>query len=384
MKLARGRRLGASASAIASETADPDDGVAERGPEARASALSLGGRSDSAGRRAAIELDEERHSWSCMDRGGGRQCRFGGDALLTSRTAGASGRRVRSAADSQGGRMVVAACGRRLTPQSGGRRLGSLARSPEAKGHLHVASPSRPRRLRSPGRAGTWRHCSHRDNPGGVGRGLDNPRDLDVGRGGTVYVVEAGRGGSGPCLTGRRRPGLRRPHRRGDPDPARRAASPWRACPRWRGSRRESDDRPVGHLPPPLGRRLPDRRPRAESGRAGTAQRARPGLRPALQGLLPGDLRPVADISAYEAAANPDGGAFDSNPNSVTTKWGKVFVVDAGGNGLLRVHRSGDLHGRGSSPIDSSPRPRAWASLTRSRCRRSPPTSWSAPTVRST
>ena len=56
-----------------------------------------------------------------------------------------------------------------------------------------------------------------------------------------------------------------------------------------------------------------------------------------------GHLRAVADISAYEAAANPDGGAIDSNPNSVTTKWGKVFVVDAGGNSLLRVHRSGEI-----------------------------------------
>ena len=220
-------------------------------------------------------------------------------------------------------------------------------------------------------------------NPEVLASGLDNPRDLDVGRGGTVYVVEAGRGGSGPCLTGRRRPGLRRPHRRGDPDPARRAAShPGGPALAGGAAGGRAGDRPVGHLPPPLGRRLPDRRPRAESGRAGTARRARPGLRPALQGPL-GDLRPVADISAYEAAANPDGGAFDSNPNSVTTKWGKVFVVDAGGNSLLRAPVGRSPRSR-SSPIDSSPRPRAWASPTRSRCRRSPPTSWSARTVRST
>ena len=51
----------------------------------------------------------------------------------------------------------------------------------------------------------------------------------------------------------------------------------------------------------------------------------------------------MADITAYEAAANPDGGAFDSNPNSVTSKRGRVFVVDAGGNSLLRVHRSGEI-----------------------------------------
>jgi hypothetical protein len=56
-----------------------------------------------------------------------------------------------------------------------------------------------------------------------------------------------------------------------------------------------------------------------------------------------GDVEAIADISAYETAANPDGGAFDSNPNSVTSAWGRVFVTDAGGNSLLRVHRSGEI-----------------------------------------
>jgi hypothetical protein len=38
-------------------------------------------------------------------------------------------------------------------------------------------------------------------SPEVVASGLDNPRGLDVGRWGTVYVAEAGRGGSGPCVT---------------------------------------------------------------------------------------------------------------------------------------------------------------------------------------
>src|SRR4030095_2786389 len=43
---------------------------------------------------------------------------------------------------------------------------------------------------------------AHRDkSPGVVASGLDNPRGLDVSRSGTVYVTEAGRGGSGPCVT---------------------------------------------------------------------------------------------------------------------------------------------------------------------------------------
>src|SRR4051812_31076557 len=35
-----------------------------------------------------------------------------------------------------------------------------------------------------------------------VASGLDNPRGIDVDRHGFVYVAEAGRGGSGPCLPG--------------------------------------------------------------------------------------------------------------------------------------------------------------------------------------
>jgi hypothetical protein len=56
-----------------------------------------------------------------------------------------------------------------------------------------------------------------------------------------------------------------------------------------------------------------------------------------------GNVRAVADISAYEAAANPDGGALDSNPNSVTQAGHRTYVVDAGGNDLLRVRRSGEI-----------------------------------------
>ena len=35
-----------------------------------------------------------------------------------------------------------------------------------------------------------------------VADGLDNPRGLDIGRFGAVYVAEAGKGGSGPCRQG--------------------------------------------------------------------------------------------------------------------------------------------------------------------------------------
>jgi hypothetical protein len=177
-----------------------------------------------------------------------------------------------------------------------------------------------------------------------VASGLDNPRDLDVGRWGTVYVTEAGRGGSGPCVTSEEtgtscvgasgavtqiRHGEQRRVLEGLPSIA--AAGGDQALGpsdislrRWGG----------GYLTVGLGQN--------------PAVRAQLGaLGPAFGQLYKissfGHLRAVADISAYEAATNPDGGEFDSNPNSVTSKWGRLFVVDAGGNSLLRVHRSGEI-----------------------------------------
>lgn len=187
---------------------------------------------------------------------------------------------------------------------------------------------------------------AHRDkSPEVVASGLDNPRDLDVGRSGTVYVVEAGRGGSGPCLTGPE----------GD-----------QVCAGATGAvtqiRHGEQSRVLEGLPslgaPPTGDEAlgpSDIHLRRFGGAyltvglgADPAARAQLGeLGPAFGQLYKissfGDLRAVADISAYEAAANPDGGEFDSNPNSVTSKWGRIFVVDAGGNSLLRVHRSGEI-----------------------------------------
>ena len=52
-----------------------------------------------------------------------------------------------------------------------------------------------------------------------------------------------------------------------------------------------------------------------------------------------GDLRAVADIAAYEQAVNPDVGEHDSNPNSVTSKWGRVPDPD-------RAHRARLRRGR--------------------------------------
>ena len=187
--------------------------------------------------------------------------------------------------------------------------------------------------------------AAHRDqSPEVVASGLHNPRDLDAGRWGTVYVTEAGVGGSGPCVTNEEtgtncagasgavtqiRHGEQRRVLKGLPSLAA-AGGDGALGPsdisvrRWGGA----------YLTVGLGQ---NPAVRAQLGDLG------PGFGQLYKISSRGDLRTVADISAYEASANPDGNAIDSNPNSVTDAWGKLYVVDAGGNSLLRVHRSGEI-----------------------------------------
>lgn len=55
-----------------------------------------------------------------------------------------------------------------------------------------------------------------------------------------------------------------------------------------------------------------------------------------------GKTQLVADLSGFEAAVNPDGGAIDSNAYDVELlNGGKVLVADAGGNSLLVVDKQG-------------------------------------------
>lgn len=51
----------------------------------------------------------------------------------------------------------------------------------------------------------------------------------------------------------------------------------------------------------------------------------------------------VVDVSAYESAENPDGGAIDSNPYALARVDGGFLVADAGANALLHVADSGDI-----------------------------------------
>ncbi len=51
----------------------------------------------------------------------------------------------------------------------------------------------------------------------------------------------------------------------------------------------------------------------------------------------------AADVTAFEAAANPAGGPLDSNPYGVLAAPGRQYVTDAGGNSLVEVRAAGDV-----------------------------------------
>jgi hypothetical protein len=179
-----------------------------------------------------------------------------------------------------------------------------------------------------------------------VASGLDNPRHLAIGRFGGVYVAESGRGGD-TCTTGV------------DPD----TGEPTEVCAGPTGAITRISGGGVVHevltgLPSQAG---PDGAEALGPVDVSVAEglhvlisgptAAQP---PPLAGVLEGagtlvrrvegtdSVRTVADIAAYEAASNPDGGVVDSNPYGLyTSRAGDHWVTDAGGNSLLAVTKAG-------------------------------------------
>lgn len=177
-----------------------------------------------------------------------------------------------------------------------------------------------------------------------VATGLDNPRQLTIGAGGSVYVAEAGRGGSGPCI----------PNPEGGD-----------ACLGATGAvtkiTRRGQERVITGLPSLAG---PD-----GGGAAGPADVAVNGswvsvlvglggapeardslgdagarLGTVLHGRLGGPLAVAADPVAHEAAHNPAGEDLDSNPTGLVARGnsGQFIVADAGANAIESLGRKGD------------------------------------------
>jgi hypothetical protein len=177
-----------------------------------------------------------------------------------------------------------------------------------------------------------------------VASGLNNPRGLSFGPEGGLYVAEAGRGGTGPCVE--------------HPVLTTACAGRTGAVTRvWHGDQ----ERVVKGLPSiatPSGVEAFGPHDVAVFG-DGTIDvsvgltltpdvRVQYGPKGARLGHLirideDGARSSLADIAAYEAAANPDGGPVDSNPFGLLKHGVDRVVTDAGGNTVLSVDSGGTV-----------------------------------------
>lgn len=175
-----------------------------------------------------------------------------------------------------------------------------------------------------------------------IATGLVNPKGIDQSPSGALYVAEAGNGGSecttvpGICF------GLTGAVTRVDPtgvQPPRRVIA---GLPSLYGrSPRES----VGPNDVSFSRYGA---PTVVMGLGGDAV-VRAALGPAAANLGQvlrmdldaGTVKPVADITAFEQANNPDRAAIDSNPYGIEAQPGEWAVTDAGANTLIRARANG-------------------------------------------
>jgi hypothetical protein len=209
-----------------------------------------------------------------------------------------------------------------------------------------LASPA----LVSPAVAGSARTGAAASDPPWttVASGLDNPRLLSF-AGHALYVAEAGRGGSGPCVEG----------------------AEGKACLGLTGAitriTHHGSSRVVTGLPSLAGEGgggaigptdvvVPALRHGSRSQYAATVGLANaPSVRKDLGAdgrllgtvvtgtLRGGSPRVLADIAAYEQKANPDGGERDTNPTGLMRAGHSVVLTDSGGNDVLRVRPGGRI-----------------------------------------
>lgn len=174
-----------------------------------------------------------------------------------------------------------------------------------------------------------------------VATGLDNPRGIDPGPGGTLLVAEAGKGGT-DCQAGT------------DPE----TGEPSTNCLGNTGAVLRLDGRHLTKLVSLPSVASPD-----GSFASGPthATYARGGVLISMMGIEPlpyagdtsqfakllrlhrGALSTVADPAAFEAAANPDGNQIDSNPYGLASSHDGAVMTDAGGNSVIKVGHGGAI-----------------------------------------
>ena len=185
--------------------------------------------------------------------------------------------------------------------------------------------------------------------------GLDNPRGLAFAPNGALYVAEAGRGGSGPCVV--------------LPRETRCFGMSGAITRLWQGQQ----ERVVDGLPSHATPEGTDASGPTDISFQGTGGAyvtlglgGGPDFRQALGSEDSGRLlhlaasgrwKVVADVAMYEFAFNPAGGPVDSNPFGVLAEPKGRVIVDAGANALLQVRADGTMETLAVFPSQSNPTP---------------------------
>jgi hypothetical protein len=198
-----------------------------------------------------------------------------------------------------------------------------------------------------------------------VASGLDNPRGLAFGPEGGLYIAEAGRGGAGPCITGAEGPACYGP-----------TGAITRVVPAVPASQIRLISGLPSLAPPPAaanaGQRALGPVDVDFQGRGngwvtiglGNNPAQRQNLGPAgenfgrlLRFQPNGKYEYAEDLSGFEALANPDGGAIDSNPYGILAAAGRRIVADAGANAINAVAANGAITNLAVFPNRSVPHP---------------------------
>lgn len=188
--------------------------------------------------------------------------------------------------------------------------------------------------------------------------GLLNPRGLAFGPDGALYVAEAGSGGSGTEITS----GAGQPVRYGQTGGISRyqngvqervvSGLPSLAGPDGAGADGVQDLAfdADGTLHALIGLGAdPALRDGALSGDAGSA------LLGTLVSIESGAPALVADLAAFEAANDPDGGVPDSNPFGLVAQGNGFLAADAGGNDVLAIDGMGAITLKAVLPPSANP-----------------------------
>jgi hypothetical protein len=203
-----------------------------------------------------------------------------------------------------------------------------------------------------------------------IASGLDNPRGIDTGPGHRLYVAEAGRGGTGPCIAGPEGETCYGP-----------TGAVTRVEPDGDNQKRIRTGLPSlageggGDAGGPQGVSFP-RKGIKDLGFLTIGLGGNPALRSTfgdagallatLQRLHPdGRHRTLADLGAFEAAENPDkdlpeAAVPDTNPTGLYALNNReAIVADAGGNTILSATRTGEVELLAVIPFGEAPPPDA-------------------------